>query len=252
MKKLLIFSLLFASPLLILAQTSRQFAELSRWYIGTDVYIRQENFILNDPGGQVADSDWMWNLSYGLNVGFRPTPWLALEAGVYRFTYANRINMEYSFLRRSFSHPYIGPAIPLRILVDPFAIKNQANKRMKLQLFTGFSWVNMTDEENRRSFRGGPSYFDEPSQIRYPDLRTSTRTINSHGFNIEAGVNVLYRLTNRLAGSANYSYTSGLKTILQKEISYQMDVSSPIQEATQSSKGSGQTLMIGLKYGFGK
>lgn len=253
MKKRLLFSLLFASPTLIFAQTSRQFAELPRLYIGTDAYVRQENFIINDPGGQVADSDWMWNLSFGLNVGYRPTQWLAIETGVYRFTYANRIHMEYDFMRRSYMDPSAGPAIPLRVFVDPFAIKNQASKQLKLQLFTGFSWVNMRGSATRRGRYGEwVRKIGDPSEIVYPRFEANRRTINNHGFNIEVGVNLLYRFTNRLTGSATYGYTIGLKTIPQRSIVYQIDSFSAVHEATQSSKGSGQTVMIGLKYGFGK
>jgi opacity protein-like surface antigen len=248
----MLFSIGCLLPLCLSAQPSRQFGSLPRWYVGTDAYLRQEKFIINDPGGQVATSDWMWNFSYGFNLGYRPSQWLAIETGIYRFTYANRLHMEYSFFRRSYRNAWAGPAVPFRVFVDPFAIYRQPPKRIKLQLFTGFSWVNMTNEENRRSSIGGPSYFDEPGVIRFPDLRASSETINNHGFNLEGGANLLYKLTNRLVGSATYGYTFGLKTILQQDITYQIDPVSPIYEATQSSKGSGQTLMIGLKYGFGK
>ena len=253
MKKCTLSLLFWLTPLLLQAQVSKQFGALPRWYIGTDAYIRQENFILDDPGGQVADSDWMWNFSYGFNLGYRPTQWLAFEAGVYRFTYANRIHMEYDFFRRSYMNPYTGPAIPLRLFVDPFAINKYFNKRIKLQLLMGFSWVSMSHAATKRGrFGQWQSEFDDPSEIRYPRFESNRRTINNHGFNVEGGANLSYRLTNRLIGSATYGYTIGLKTIPQRTIIYQIDPVSPIHEATQSSKGSGQTLMIGLKYGLGK
>ena len=251
MRKLLLFSFLFISPILILAQSAR-YSALPRWYVGTDAYLRQENFIVDDPGGQVAPSDWMWNFSYGLNVGYRPTQWLAFETGVYRFTYANRLHMEYSFFRRSYRNAWSGPAIPLRVFVDPFALNYQPERRIKIQLMAGVSWVSMVHKSTSSSSTGGPSYFDEPGLVRYPNLTAHTETINNYGFNLEGGGNILYRFTNRLVGSATYAYTFGFNTILQKDIIYQIDPISPIHEATQSSKGSGQTLMIGLKYGFGR
>ena len=253
MKTYVLFSIGCLLPLCLSAQPSRPFGSLPRWYIGTDAYLRQESFTLDDPGGQVADSDWMWNFSFGLNAGYRPTQWLAFETGVYLFTYANRVHMEYDFFRRSYMQPYIGPAIPLRVFVDPFAINQTPSKRIKLQFFTGFSWVNMRGSATSRGRYGQwQSDFDDPSEIRYPRFEANRRIINNHGFNIEGGVNLLYKLSNRLVGSATYGYTLGLQTIPWRTITYQIDPISPIYEATQSSKGSGQTLMVGLKYGFGR
>ena len=258
MKTYVLFSIGCLLPLCLSAQPSRPFGSLPRWYIGTDAYLRQENFILDDPGGQVAPSDWMWNFSYGFNAGYRPTQWLALETGMYRFTYANRINYRFNLLQRQYSSPASVGVIPLRVYLDPLLASNiKIPSRMKIQFMAGVSWGQHRKNQiigRARGWGSGISIWspDTPNEVRYSREYT-TQLLSRHSVNIESGVNVQYRLRERVFASVTYGYTFGLNPMVRTDIRYQMNTpNGPTYEATQSSKGSGQTLMVGLKYGFGR
>jgi hypothetical protein len=258
MKKCTLPLLFWLPPILLQAQVSKQLGALPRWYVGTDAYVRQENFIVEDPGGQVADSDWMWNFSYGFNLGYRPTQWLAIETGVYRFTYADRINYRFRLVQASHSTPNFLWVSPLRFYIDPFTAGNiKFSSKLKIQLLGGVSWGQHNRDRIIGSWitRGsGVSVLnlDTPNEVRQSH-RYSTQLLSRHSINVESGVNVLYRVNERVLASATYGYTFGLNPMVRTEISYQLNTpNGPTYEATQSSKGSGQTLMIGLKYGFGK
>jgi hypothetical protein len=256
MKRFVIIGICYFFPTLLQAQITT--GSLPRWYVGTDAYIRQENFIVEDPGGQVAPSDHMWNFSYGLNVGYRPTQWLAVETGIYRFTYADRLFFFFNPILGSYATPWRLPVVPVRVYVDPFNAGNfKLPHKLKVQLMGGMSWgqyssrVSMGSEElsGPGSVTLNPDHFNEISHT----YRVSRQLLTRQSVNVESGVNVLYRVNERVLASATYGYTFGLNTMVEKGISYQLNTpNGPTYEATQSSKGSGQTLMIGLKYGFGK
>ena len=256
MKRFVIISFCYFFPALLQAQTIT--GSLPRWYVGTDAYLRQENFIVDDPGGQVAPSDRLWNFSYGFNVGYRPTQWLAVETGVYRFTYADRLFFYFNPILGSYTTPWRLPVIPVRFYVDPFMIGNfDLPRKVKIQLSGGISWGQYSSRVSMGSGElSGPGSVtlnpDRLDEITHT-FRVSRQVLTRQSMNIESGVNVLYKVNEQVLASVTYGYTFGLNPMIEKGISYQLNApNGPTYEATQSSKGSGQTLMVGLKYGFGR
>lgn len=219
-----------------------------RWYIGTDALIRQESFRLDDPNGQIVPSDWMWNVSCGGNVGLHIKPSLTLETGLYRFTYANRLHMSntFGFLNRSSLRPFSGLSIPIRAYMDPFARSSHRFRRTQVQLMGGFSWVFMAFESDRKSVF---QIKDPSSASGSSDLVVSTAgLVNRHGFNLEGGLNATYTFSNNLALSMSYGYIIGLQTMLNREINYRRRSFDPMSKANQSSLGSGDMWLVGLKF----
>lgn len=253
MKRLQALVWLLTLPCFVQAQP--KFGKFHTFYIGTDAYIRNENIRLVDPGSQLASNNWMWNYSYGFNAGYRPTKWLTLESGLYRFTFAERLNFKDSFFSRSFSDPYSALVIPVRAYLDPFAFSQPKPKRWRLQLMAGVSIGSLKRYEGPPTKFSGSgnaiSFADEGKLPDDPFHFAASQIINGRVLNLEGGVNAQYRLGRHLTLSGTYGYTMGLNTIHQQNVSYRSETLGPITQARQTSDGSGRTIMIGLKYFWG-
>lgn len=226
---------------------------VSRFYVGTDAIIRREAIQLTDPGGLIAPSDWMWNFSYGLNVGYRLSKWATVETGLSRFTLADRLNFDFGPLRRSFSNPRTLLTVPFRVYVDPFAFSQARPGRLRLQLMGGVSAGAITAlHRSQLRWSGGQrTYLINNVQTDQLTYNSQSQLSGNAVVLPEVGVNLQYALGQRLIASGTYGYAWGLHTVHQHTIRYSVQqIGVPI-DATQSSAGDGTTVLVGLKYQFG-
>ena len=255
MKRLKSLVWLLTLPCFVKAQSVQKFGKFPKFYVGTDAYIRNENIRLEDPGSRITPSNWMWNFSYGVNAGYQPNKWLTLESGLYRFTFAERLNFKSSFFSRSFSAPYAALVIPVRAYFDPFAFSQPKPKRWRLQLMAGLSIGSLKRYEGPPTkFSGsgnGISILDNGILPDGPFHFAASQIVNGRVLNLEGGLNAQYRIGRRLTLSGTYGYTQGLNTIHQQNISYRSETLGPITQARQTSDGSGRTIMVGVKYFWG-
>ena len=249
------FIWLLIIPCFVQAQSAQKLGKWPEVYVGIDSYIRRENIKLLDVGGQLTPSNWMWNYSYGFNAGYQPNKWLALESGLYRFTFARRVNFNSSFFSRSFSEPYSAMVIPIRVYINPFSFNQQKPNRWRLQLVTGMSIGSL------KRYEGPPTKFSGsgvdsgvlgngnlPNGIFHLE---ASQIVNGWVLNLEGGVNAQYRIGKHLTLSGTYGYTVGLNTVHQQSITYRSQTLGSVYQARQVSDGSGQTVMIGVKYRWG-
>ncbi len=238
------------------AQYGSRTIKYPRFYVGADAYVRREAIKLIDPGGQVAPSDWMRNASYGFNAGYQPNKWLTFESGLYRFTFANRVNFSSSFFTRSFSEPYSSWVIPARAYIDPFAFSQPKPKRWRLQLMAGIGVGSLKRYEGPPTkFSGTTNAISFPDEGRFPDEPfhfATSQIVNGWVLNLEGGINAQYQLGQHLSLSGTYGHTIGLNTVHQQTITYRSTPIGPIYQASQTSAGSGRMVMFGLKYRLGR
>jgi hypothetical protein len=255
MKTYMLFSIGCLLPLCLSAQPSRQLGSLPRWYIGTDAFIRRENIKLVESGQTIAPSNWMWNLSYGFNVGYQPNKWLTLESGLYRFTFARRVNFRFGVHPgRSFSTPWTVNTIPVRVYFNPFASRQNQHTRNKIQLVAGFSYGSLMKYEGEPtgSFGGLRRYFINDIVVDSLTFESTNQITNGRVLNLEGGVNVSRRLSSRLTVSATYGFTYGLNQVHRQNIQYRLSSTGQDYQGQQTSTGSSRTILFGLKYHLGK
>jgi hypothetical protein len=252
MKTLKSLVLLLAVPCSVQAQFLQNSGNFPKFYVGTDAYIRNENIKLVDPGNRLASNNWMWNFSYGFNAGYRPGKWLTLEVGLYRFTFAERVNFKSNFFSRSFSEPYSALVIPVRAYIDPFAFSQPKPKRWRLQLMAGMSVGSLKRYEGPPTkFSGSVNASSLPDDGKLPDdpfHLAASQIVDGQILNLEGGINAQYRLGRSITLSGNYGYTLGLSTVHAQNIRYRSEALGPVYQSRQTSNGSGRTIMIGVKY----
>lgn len=231
-----------------------EFTQSRCFYVGTDAFVRRENIKLVENGQMIAPSNWMWNFSYGFNAGYQPNKWLTLETGLYRFTFASRVNFLFGgHFGRSFSSPWSVYTVPLRAYVNPFAFSQNQYHRFRLQLVAGISYGSLRkyQGEPTGSFSGSRSYLINNVLQDSFTFEATDQITNGRVFNLEAGVNASYRLSNRFTLSATYGFTHGLNQVLQQNIKYRLMSTGQEFQGRQTSTGSSRTVLLGLKYHFG-
>lgn len=224
-------------------------AQSTRFWLKPDLVLRQERFQFEDTGEEISRA-MPFNVSYGLEAGWKVSSIVELSTGLYARTFANRLNFMPQVIGfGGFSDPDVGLSIPLRGFLNiPLRGRNPVYRRLRNWTVSPFAGIQLTLID-----RKGLSRREGTTQIGDYVLTHSSerRILRSHLWQIETGVQVRRQFRRRFSWVGTYGWLWAGQPITRRLIQYQVrEGTAPERSFTGAirSNGNSQNLTFGLRY----